>query len=149
MSASITSSASLGASAAAAVLGQTTRPGAAVWTGRVLSGLVTLFMLFDATIKLLQMDIVRQTGEQLGLPGHLGFGIGVMELVITVLYMIPRTAILGAILLTGVMGGAMAIHLRVGSPIFSHLLFGFYLGVMAWGGLFLRDARLRSLLLGK
>ena len=149
MSASITSSASLGASAAAAVLGQTTQRGAAVWTGRVLSGLVTLFMLFDASIKLLQMDIVRQTMEQLGLPGRLGFGIGVMELLIIVLYMIPRTAILGAILLTGVMGGAMAIHLRVGSPIFSHLLFGFYLGVMAWGGLFLRDARLRSLLFNK
>ena len=122
MSASITSSASLGASAAAAVLGQTTQRGAAVWTGRVLSGLVTLFMLFDASIKLLQMDIVRQTMEQLGLPGRLGFGIGVMELLIIVLYMIPRTAILGAILLTGVMGGAMAIHLRVGSPILSHHL---------------------------
>jgi len=120
--------------------------GAAVWTGRVLSGLVVLFLLFDGGIKVVGMDVVRQTLAELGYPENIGFGLGVMTLVIAVLYAIPRTSLLGAILLTGLLGGAMATHLRVGSPIFSHLLFGVYVGLMAWGGLFLRDSRLRSML---
>ena len=72
--------------------------------------------------------------------------LGLLVLVCTLLYAVPRTAVLGAILLTGLFGGAMATHLRVGSPLFSHLLFGLYLGLMLWGGLWLRDGRLRSLL---
>ncbi|RZL86858.1 MAG: DoxX family protein [Variovorax sp.] len=122
------------------------RPGAAAWTGRVLSALVVVFLLFDGLIKVIGMDVVRDTLAQLGYPSDIGFGLGVMTMGIAVLYAIPRTAVLGAILLTGLLGGAMATHLRVGSPVFSHLLFGGYLGLLAWGGLYLRDEKLRALL---
>jgi hypothetical protein len=118
----------------------------ALWAGRILSALVILFLLFDSAIKLAELPIVGETMEQLGYPTRLGFGIGVLTLISTVLYAIPRTCVLGAILLTGLLGGAMATHLRVGSPIFSHLLFGLYLGLMVWGGLFLRDERVRALI---
>jgi DoxX-like family len=97
-------------------------------------------------LKLLNLTVVADTMSQLGYPANLAQGLGVLILICTLLYTIPRTALLGAILLTGVLGGAIATHLRVGSPVFSHLLFGLYLGLMLWGGLFLRDARLRSLL---
>ena len=82
----------------------------------------------------------------LGYPPGLGLGLGVMTLAIALLYAMPRTAVLGAVLLTGLLGGAMATHLRAGSPPFSHLLFGLYLGLFAWGGLWLTDTRLRGLL---
>jgi hypothetical protein len=120
--------------------------GAALWTGRILSGLVVLFLLFDGAIKVVEMEVVRQSLAELGYPVHIAFGLGVLTLAIGVLYAIPRTSVLGAILLTGLLGGAMAIHLRVGSPVFSHLLFGLYIGLMAWGGLLLRDAGLRAML---
>ncbi|HTF71655.1 MAG TPA: DoxX family protein, partial [Edaphobacter sp.] len=102
----------------------------AVWIGRVLSGLVVLFMLFDGIIKLVPLDIVMQTNVQLGYPDsiNLARGLGILVLPCTALYAFPRTSALGAILLTGYLGGAIATQLRVGSPIFSHLLFGFYLG---------------------
>ena len=122
------------------------KPGAARWTGRVLSALVVLFLLFDGIIKVIEMDIVKETLTQLGYPPNIGFGLGVITLAIAVLYAVPRTAVLGAILLTGLLGGAMATHLRVGSPLFSHLLFGLYIGLMAWGGLYLRNEKLRALL---
>jgi hypothetical protein len=118
----------------------------AVWTGRVLSGLVIVFLLVDGAMKLVPLDVVVETTEQLGIPGSLARTLGVLTLACTILYAFPRTAVLGAILLTGYLGGAMAVHLRVGSPVFTHLLFGFYLGLMAWGGLYLRDARLRGLI---
>lgn len=117
-----------------------------IWVGRVLSALVILFLLFDGSLKVMELDIVKETGAQLGLPAHLNFGLGVLIFIIVVLYAIPRTSILGAILLTGLLGGAIATHLRVGSPLFTHTLFGLYLGLMAWGGLFLRDERLRALI---
>ena len=121
---------------------------AAMWTGRILSGLVVLFLLFDGAIKLIPISAVTETMEQLGYPASadVARGLGVLTLLCTVLYAVPRTSVLGAILLTGYLGGAMATHLRVGSPIFSHLLFGFYLGLMVWGGLYLRDPRLRALI---
>jgi DoxX-like family len=119
---------------------------AALWTGRALSSIVILFLLFDSVLKLLNLTVVADTMSQLGYPANLAQGLGVLILICTLLYAIPRTALLGAILLTGLLGGAIATHLRVGSPVFSHLLFGLYLGLMLWGGLFLRDARLRSLL---
>ena len=121
---------------------------AAMWTGRILSGLVVLFLLFDGAMKLIPISAVTETMEQLGYPASadLARGLGVITLLCTVLYAVPRTAVLGAILLTGYLGGAMATHLRVGSPIFSHLLFGSYLGLMVWGGLYLRDPRLRALI---
>lgn len=120
--------------------------GAALWTGRILSGLVVLFLLFDGAIKVIEMDVVKETLAELGYPVQVAFGLGVLTLAIGVLYAIPSTSVLGAVLLTGLLGGAMATHLRVGSPVFSHLLFGLYIGLMAWGGLFLRDERLRALM---
>lgn len=120
--------------------------GKARWAGRIISTLVVLFLLFDGIIKVIELPIVGETMQQLGYPAHLARGLGILTLVGTALYALPRTAMLGAIVLTGLFGGAIATHLRVGSPIASHLLFGLYLGLMVWGGLFLRDERLRALL---
>jgi hypothetical protein len=119
-------------------------PRAMTWSGWALSGLFVVFMLFDITIKLIQLPIVAQTMVAMGWPGSLGLPIGVIELVALVLYVYPRTAVLGAILMTGVMGGAIASHWRIGDPLVSHVLFGVYLGLFAWGGLWLRDPRLRA-----
>jgi hypothetical protein len=117
-----------------------------LWAGRVMSALVVLFLLFDAAIKLVKIDAVIQSFAQLGYPDSLARGIGVVVLLCAVLYAIPRTAVLGAILLTGLLGGAVTSHLRVGDPVVSHTMFGVYLGLLAWGGLYLRDARLRALI---
>jgi hypothetical protein len=130
---------------------ETTDPspsGASLWTGRVLSGLVVLFLLFDGAIKLVPIQPVTDTMMQLGYSGDpsLARGLGVLTLLCAVLYAWPRTSVLGAVLLTGLLGGAIATHLRVGSPLFSHLLFGGYLGLIAWGGLYLRHPALRRLL---
>ncbi|MES2752768.1 MAG: DoxX family protein [Pseudomonadota bacterium] len=116
---------------------------AALWGGRILSGLVVVFLLFDGFIKLIPLDVVIETSRQLGIPTSLAFTLGVLTLVCTFLYVYPRTSVLGAILLTGYLGGAMYVHLRAGSPLFSHTLFGVYLGAMIWGGLWLRDERVR------
>lgn len=117
------------------------------WIGYGLSGLFVLFMLFDSLIKLPPLDIVITTLTELGYPASpaLARGLGILALVCTALYAYPRTSLLGAVLMTGYLGGAMATHLRLGSPIFSHLLFGLYLGLFMWGGLYLRDERLRAL----
>jgi len=119
-----------------------------IWAGRIISGLVILFLLFDGGIKLIPLAIVTETSAQLGLPATVTMArtLGVLTIGGTALYAFPRTAVLGAILLTGYLGGAIAMHRRVGSPVFSHLLFGAYLGVLAWGGLYLRDERLRRLI---
>lgn len=117
-----------------------------VWTGRVLTGLLTLFML-GASIapKLAGMPIAADTLVSLGWkPGYV-LMIGIMELTFLVLYLIPRTSLLGAILMTGLLGGAMATQVRVENPLFSHELFSLYLGLFLWGGLWLRDERLRGL----
>jgi hypothetical protein len=118
------------------------------WTGRIMSGLVILFLAFDGAIKLVPLDIVTETSAQLGLPATVAMArtLGILTLVSTLLYAIPRTAVLGAILLTGYMGGTIVTHLRVDSPLFSHTLFGLYLGLLVWGGLYLRDPRLRALI---
>jgi len=115
----------------------------ALWTGRVLSGLVIVFLLFDAVIKLIPLDVVVETSRQLGIPTNLAVTLGVLTLLGTLLYAYPRTSVLGAILLTGYLGGAIYVHVRAGSPLFSHTLFGVYLGILLWGGLYLRDERLR------
>jgi hypothetical protein len=115
----------------------------ALWTGRLLSGLVVLFLLFDGVIKLIPLDVVIETSRQLGIPTHLAFTLGVLTLAGTLLYAYPKTSVLGAILLTGYFGGAIYVHARAGSPLFSHTLFGVYLGILLWGGLYLRDERLR------
>jgi hypothetical protein len=121
---------------------------AARWGGLAMSGLVILFLVFDAGIKLVPLDIVTETSAELGLPTDPAFArmLGILTLIGVVLYAVPRTAVLGAILLTGYLGGASATHVRSGSPLFSHILFGFYLGVLAWGGLYQRDPRLRRLI---
>jgi hypothetical protein len=121
---------------------------AALWSGRVMSALVVLFLIFDATIKLIPIQPVIDSMNELGYPPTIGLarGIGIVTVVCVVLYVWPRTAVLGAILMTGLFGGAIASHLRIGSPVFSHLLFGVYLGLLAWGGLWLRDPRLRALM---
>jgi hypothetical protein len=111
-----------------------------------LTALFVLFMLMDVGIKLTRLPIVDESMVQLGFhPGLLGFWIGVIEAVLLVLYVVPRTSVLGAILFMGIFGGAIAVHLRVGDPVFSHDLFGVYLGVIMWGGLWLRDPALRAL----
>jgi hypothetical protein len=121
---------------------------AARWTGTVMSGLVILFLLFDGGIKLVPLEIVTQTSGEIGLPTDASFArlLGILTLIGVVLYAVPHTAVLGAILLTGYMGGAIATHLRIDSPLFSHTLFGVYLGLLIWGGLYLREPRLRALI---
>lgn len=116
--------------------------------GSVMSGLVIAFLIFDGAIKLAPIAPVTETLVALGYSGDpsLARGLGIMTLIIALLYAIPRTSVLGAILMTGLLGGAIATHLRVGSPVFSHLLFGVYLGLLAWGGLYLRSEALRMLI---
>ena len=116
------------------------------WAGWVLTGVFALFMVFDIVIKLARLEIVETTLIGLGYPAGLGFGIGVLEAILLVLYLTPLTSVLGAVLLTGLFGGTMATHLRAGSPLLSHAFFGLYLGLFAWGGLWLRDPALRRLL---
>ncbi len=117
-----------------------------LWTGRILTGLFALFML-GASIapKLLHMPIAEQTMAQLGWPAGYAFMIGLIELGCLILYLIPRTSVLGAVLMMGLLGGAMATQVRAGSPLFSHILFSLYLGLFMWGGLWLRNPRLRAL----
>jgi hypothetical protein len=118
----------------------------ALWTGRVLSGLAALFLAFDGGFKLaMPPEAVASTAE-LGWPANVLQGLGVLELVLLATYLIPRTAVLGAVLWTGYLGGAIATHLRVGNPLFSHTLFPIYVAVLIWGGLWLRDRRVRALL---
>ena len=121
-------------------------PTAKLWTGRVLSGLVIAFLLFDSVAKLLKPGFVVEATLKLGYPENTIIGIGIVLLICTILYAIPQTSIFGAVLLTGYLGGAIATHVRVGDPLFSHVLFPIYVAVMMWGGLYLRDPRLGALL---
>lgn len=120
----------------------------ALWTGRVLSGLIILFMIFDGVIKLPPLDVVTQSMVPLGWPADVNVArtLGIIGLISTALYALPRTSVLGAILLTGYLGGAIATNMRVGSPLFSHTLFSVYLGIILWGGLYLRDPSVRALI---
>jgi hypothetical protein len=112
------------------------------WAGLIMSALPVLMLLFSGIMKLLKPAAVVEGFTHLGYPESLTLGIGITELACTVLYVIPRTSVLGAILLTAYLGGATATHVRVGEPFFGPIV----LGVLVWGGLFLRDARLRALL---
>ncbi len=114
--------------------------------GYALSVIVIVFMVMDTTIKLLKLPIVFETIGPMGWGEDKVLALGVTQLACTVLYAIPATSVLGAVLTTGYLGGAVASHLRIDSPLFSHVLFGVYLGVAMWAGLFLRDSRLRALL---
>jgi DoxX-like family len=117
----------------------------ALWTGRILSGLVTAFLIFDATIHLLKPAPVVEAFAKLHLSLNLAVDLGAIELVCIALYVIPQTAILGAILLTGYLGGAIAIQLTTSNSLFGEILFPVYVAAIVWGGLYLRDERLRSL----
>ncbi|MCW7481475.1 DoxX family protein [Leptospira kanakyensis] len=116
-----------------------------LWIGRILSGLVIAFLLFDVWGKLAELEIVLKTMDELGIPGSLSITIGTILLVITILYAIPNTSALGALLLTGYLGGAVAIHVRVGNPLFSHTLFPVYVGILLWVGLALRNRKVKDL----
>jgi hypothetical protein len=116
-----------------------------LWTGRVLSALPVLFLIFDATMKIVRNPFVVEASAKIGFPVGSIQPIGLVLLACVVLYVIPRTAILGAVLLTGYLGGAVATHVRLGDPLLSHTLFPLYFGVLLWGGLFLRDRRLRAI----
>jgi hypothetical protein len=116
-----------------------------LWTARVLSTLVILFMLFDATIHIMKPAPVVDAFARLGYPLSASVGIGILELFCLLAYATPRTALLGAVLLSGVLGGAISTHVRAGSPAFEAYIFPAILGAMIWGGIWLRDSRLRAI----
>jgi hypothetical protein len=116
-----------------------------LWIGRLLSALAVLFLAFDSVIKLVRIAPVAQSFDHLGYPVSLAAGIGLLELVCVVLYVIPRSSVVGAILLTGFLGGATASQVRIGEPLLSHVLFPAYVGLLVWGGLYLGEDRLRVL----
>ncbi|MES2508309.1 MAG: DoxX family protein [Pseudomonadota bacterium] len=118
----------------------------ALWAGRILTGLVLLFLAMDITIKFMGVPEVAQAMTQLGWPVTSAVPLAVLLLACGLLYAIPRTSILGAVLLTGYLGGAIATHVRINDPLFTHTLFGVYVGVLMWLGLWLRDERLRALM---
>ncbi len=117
-----------------------------LWAGRVISALAVLFLLWDSVMKLIGPEVVVESFARLGYPEGIALGIGILQLVCLAFYVVPRTSVLGAILLTGFLGGAVATHVRVGDPLFSHVLFPTYIGVALWAGLYLRDERLGALI---
>ncbi len=125
---------------------QTLEPRGWPRTGWALTGLAALFMAFDTILKLLQLAPAVEGTVALGYPASAVFVIGVIELVALMLYLVPATSVLGAVVMTGYFGGAIATHVRVGSPLPSHTLFPIYVALLVWGGLYLRDARLRELM---
>lgn len=116
-----------------------------LWTSRIMGGLVILFMLFDSIFKFIKPAEVVQGTVDLGYQEHHIPVIGALGLISIVLYALPRTAFFGAVLLTGYFGGAIATHVRLDNPLFSHVLFPVYLAILAWGALWLRSERLREL----
>lgn len=123
----------------------------AAWTGRVLSGVAILFLLVDGGMKLVPLQPVTDTMQALGWPTDptLLRVLGIIQIAATVLYANPQSAVFGAILLTGYLGGAVATHVRVGSPILTHDLFGVFVGIVVWAGLWVRSPALRDVLYGK
>lgn len=117
-----------------------------LWTAWILSGLAIVFLLFDAAMKLVEAQVVLDSFVELGYPAGYARGIGFLLLISTLTYAFPRTSLLGAILLTGHLGGAIATQLRLSQPVFTHILFPVYIAALVWGGLYLRDTRLRTLL---
>jgi hypothetical protein len=129
-----------------AVAGRRAGSSRTIWAGRIIGGLATAFLIFDAVGKLLRVQPVIDGTQLLGYPTDVIFGLGVTLLTCVLLYIVPRTSVLGAVLLTGYLGGAIATHVRVGNPLFTHVLFPTYVAAMLWGSLFLRDRRLHILL---
>lgn len=125
-------------------------PGKArLWTGRVLSGLIIAFLALDAVMKFVQPAEVIKGTQEVGFPLTAILPLGFILLGSVILYTIPRTAVLGAILLTAYLGGAVATHVRMSAPLFSHTLFPVYFGIALWGGLYLRHPRIAAILLGR
>jgi len=118
----------------------------AIWTGYVLTYIAVLFMLFDSITKIMKTDQVVKATAQLGFPVEDIPVIGIILLVCIIIYVIPKTSILGAILLTGYLGGAVVTNLRISAPLFSNVLFPVYMGIIVWGGIFLRDELLRKII---
>jgi|SRR5688572_1785150 len=117
-----------------------------LWTGRVASGLVVAFLLVDALVKVLTLGPAMEGTLELGYPVSVVFPLGVILLLCVATYVVPRTSVLGALLLPGYLGGAVATHLRVGNPMLGYTLFPVYVGVLVWGGLYLRNSRVRAAL---
>lgn len=117
-----------------------------LWTARIMSGLVILFMLMDSIGKFIQPEEVVQGTLELGFSEHHIALIGILGLLSILLYAFPRTSVLGAVLLTGYFGGAVATHIRLDNPLFSHILVPVFLAVLAWGGIWLKDERIRNLI---
>jgi len=115
------------------------------WTGRIVTGLVTAFLLFDGGMKVFYPGPAVAATAQLGYPEHLILPIGLIELACLAVYLVPQTSALGAVLLTGFLGGAISTHFRVGDPLLGYTLFPIYVAALLWAGLFLRDRRLRVL----
>ena len=120
-----------------------------VWTGRVMAGIVILFMLMDSIFKFVTNEQVIEGTTSLGFQVHHLPIMGTLGLLSIILYIIPRTEVLGAILLTGYWGGAVATHVRLDNPLFTHILFTVYLGILAWGALYLKSEKFRDLILGR
>jgi hypothetical protein len=128
---------------ATAVVPESTRR---LWIGHILSTLASLFLLLDGMMKLIKPAPIVEGTLQLGYPESVIVGLGIVLLTCVALYAIPQTSILGAILLTGYLGGAVATHVRIGNPLFTHVLFPVYVALLVWGGIYLRDHRLRALI---
>jgi hypothetical protein len=129
------------------VIANSENPGSRrIWMGRVFSGLTTAFLLVDAIMKVVSARVSVEGTVQVGYPENVVVPIGIVLLICTVLYVIPRTSFLGAILLTGYLGGAVATQVRISAPLFGNILFPVYVGVLAWAGLYLRNPRLRTLI---
>ncbi len=118
----------------------------AIWTGRVLSGLAMAFLTFDAVVKLLKLGPAVEGTLKLGYAESVIVPLGLIQITCLLAYALPRSAVLGAVLWTGYLGGAIATHVRVGAPLFSHILFPVYVALLLWAGLWLRDPRVRALL---
>jgi hypothetical protein len=118
---------------------------ARLWGGRITGGIAVLFLTFDCAIKLVVIPPVTESMIHLGYPTALSRTLGVIETLCLVTYLVPRSAVFGALLMTGYLGGAVTSHLRVGDPLFTHILFPIYVAALLWGGLWLRDDRVRQL----
>lgn len=117
-----------------------------LWAARIISALVVLFLIFDGVTKVMKVPAVMEATARIGFPANLIQGIGILLLACTALYVIPPTSILGAILLTGYLGGAVVTNLRAGSSLLGETLFPVYFGLFVWAGLYLRDERLHALI---
>jgi hypothetical protein len=133
-------------SAPAPLASSSSRSARARWGGRILSGIPALFLLADGAMKLVNPPPVAESFTRMGMAPSLATAIGILELLCLAVYLPPRTAALGAVLLTGYLGGAISLHVRLGDPLLTHVLFPSYLGALLWAGLFLRDPRLPALL---